>query len=36
MKVRGGHTYANDVDKAAFFGAICGFLDEYGLLGHQE
>jgi len=36
VKVRGGHIYANDVDKAIFFGAIRGFLDEYGLLRHQE
>ena len=36
VDVRGGHIDANDVDKAAFFGAIRSFLDEYGLLGHQE
>jgi fermentation-respiration switch protein FrsA (DUF1100 family) len=36
VDVRGGHIYANDVDKAEFFGAIRSFLDEYGLLGHQE
>ena len=36
VDVRGGHIYANDVDKAVFFGAIRSFLDEYGLLGHQE
>jgi uncharacterized protein len=36
MDVRGGHIYANDIDKAVFFGAIRAFLDEYGLLGHQE
>lgn len=36
VDVRGGHVYANDVDKAVFFGAIRSFLDEYGLLGHQE
>jgi fermentation-respiration switch protein FrsA (DUF1100 family) len=36
VEVRGGHIYANDVDKAVFYGAIRAFLDEYGLLGHQE
>jgi uncharacterized protein len=36
VDVRGGHINANDVDKAVFFGAIRSFLDEYGLLGHQE
>ena len=36
VEVRGGHIYANDVDKDAFFGAIRSFLDEYGFLGHQE
>jgi fermentation-respiration switch protein FrsA (DUF1100 family) len=36
VEVRGGHVYANDQDRAVFFGAIRGFLDEYGLLGHQE
>ena len=36
VEVRGGHINANDVDKAVFFGAIRSFLDEYGLLGHQE
>jgi fermentation-respiration switch protein FrsA (DUF1100 family) len=36
VEVRGGHIYANDVDRAVFFGAIRAFLDEYGLLGHQE
>jgi fermentation-respiration switch protein FrsA (DUF1100 family) len=36
VDVRGGHISANDVDKAVFFGAIRSFLDEYGLLGHQE
>jgi fermentation-respiration switch protein FrsA (DUF1100 family) len=36
VEVRGGHIDANEVDKARFFGAIRGFLDEYGLLGHQE
>lgn len=36
VEVRGGHIYANDVDRTAFFGSIRGFLDEYGLLGHQE
>lgn len=36
VEVRGGHIYANERDSAAFFGAIRGFLDEYGLLGHQE
>jgi uncharacterized protein len=36
VEVRGGHVNANDVDKAVFYGAIRSFLDEYGLLGHQE
>ena len=36
VDVRGGHINANEVDKAVFFGAIRSFLDEYGLLGHQE
>ena len=36
VEVKGGHIYANDVDRAAFFGAIRAFLDDYGLLGHQE
>ena len=36
VDVRGGHIDANEVDKAVFFGAIRTFLDEYGLLGHQE
>jgi uncharacterized protein len=36
VDVRGGHIDANDVDKAVFFGAIRAFLDEYGLLDHQE
>ena len=36
VDVRGGHIDANEVDKAVFFGAIRSFLDEYGLLGHQE
>jgi uncharacterized protein len=36
VEVRGGHIYANDVDKDAFFGAIRSFLDEFGFLGHQE
>jgi len=36
VDVRGGHIYANDTDKAVFFGAVRAFLDEYGLLGHQE
>ena len=36
VEVRGGHVYANERDAAVFFGAIRGFLDEYGLLGHQE
>ena len=35
VEVRGGHVDANAVDKARFFGAIRGFLDEYGLLGHR-
>ena len=36
VDVRGGHINPNEVDKAIFFGAIRSFLDEYGLLGHQE
>jgi fermentation-respiration switch protein FrsA (DUF1100 family) len=36
VEVRGGHIYANDVDKAVFFGAIRAFLDEYGLLAQQD
>jgi uncharacterized protein len=36
VEVRGGHIYANDVDKQTFYGAIRRFLDECGLLGHQE
>jgi fermentation-respiration switch protein FrsA (DUF1100 family) len=36
IDVRGGHIDANQVDEAVFFGAIRAFLDEYGLLSHQE
>jgi uncharacterized protein len=36
VEVRGGHINANDLDREKFFGAIRSFLDEYGLLGHQE
>jgi uncharacterized protein len=36
VDVHGGHINASEVDKAIFFGAIRSFLDEYGLLGHQE
>ena len=36
VDVRGGHIDANQVDEAVFFGAIRAFLDEYGLLRHQE
>lgn len=36
VEVRGGHIYANDIDKAVFYGAVRGFLDEHGLLGQQE
>ena len=36
VDVRGGHIGATEVDTAVFFGAIRSFLDEYGLLGHQE
>ena len=36
VDVRGGHIDANEVDRAVFFGAIRAFLDEYGLLNHQE
>lgn len=33
VEVQGGHIYANDVDRAVFFGAIRAFLHEHGLLG---
>jgi fermentation-respiration switch protein FrsA (DUF1100 family) len=36
VDVRGGHIHANQVDEAVFFTAIRAFLDEYGLLHHQE
>jgi fermentation-respiration switch protein FrsA (DUF1100 family) len=36
VDVRGGHIDAIAVDTAVFLGAIRSFLDEYGLLGHQE
>lgn len=36
VDVRGGHIDANEIDRAVFFGAIRAFLDEYGLLDHQE
>ena len=36
VEVKGGHVYANERDAAVFFGAIREFLEEYGLLGHQE
>jgi uncharacterized protein len=36
VEVRGGHINANDLDREKFFGAIRAFLDEYGLVGHQE
>jgi hypothetical protein len=36
VDVRGGHIDANQVDEAVFVGAIRAFLDEYGLLHHQE
>ena len=36
VDVRGGHIDANEVDGAVFFGAVRSFLEEYGLLGHQE
>ncbi len=36
VDVRGGHIDTTEVDTAVFFGAIRAFLDEYGLLGHQE
>jgi fermentation-respiration switch protein FrsA (DUF1100 family) len=36
VDVRGGHIDANEIDRPVFFGAIRSFLDEYGLLGHQE
>ena len=36
VDVRGGHIDANQVDEAVFFSAIRAFLDEYGLLHHQE
>ena len=34
VEVRGGHIHANDVDGAAFFGAIDRFLTEHGVLRH--
>jgi fermentation-respiration switch protein FrsA (DUF1100 family) len=34
VEVRGGHIHANDVDGAAFFGAIDTFLAEHGVLRH--
>jgi fermentation-respiration switch protein FrsA (DUF1100 family) len=36
VDVHGSHINANEVDRAVFFGAIRSFLDQYGLLGHQE
>jgi fermentation-respiration switch protein FrsA (DUF1100 family) len=36
VDVRGGHIDANQVDEAVFSNAIRAFLDEYGLLNHQE
>ncbi len=36
VDVRGGHVDAVQVDEAVFFSAIRAFLDEYGLLNHQE
>ena len=36
VDVRGGHVDAVQVDEVVFFGAIRAFLDEYGLLNHQE
>ena len=36
IEVKGGHVYAHERDTAVFFGAVRGFLDEYGLLGNQE
>lgn len=36
VEVKGGHIYPHEKDRAIFFGAIRSFLDEYGLLGHQE
>jgi fermentation-respiration switch protein FrsA (DUF1100 family) len=36
VEVKGGHIYANERDGDVFFGAIRAFLDDYGLLGHQE
>jgi fermentation-respiration switch protein FrsA (DUF1100 family) len=36
VEVRGGHIHANERDRAVFVGAIRAFLDEYGLIGHQE
>ena len=32
VDVRGGHIYANDVDRAVFFGAVRSFLTDHGLL----
>jgi uncharacterized protein len=36
VEVKGGHIYPHEQDRAVFFGAIRSFLDEYGLLDHQE
>ena len=36
VDVRGGHIDANQVDEAVFSSAIRVFLDEHGLLTHQE
>ena len=36
IEVKGGHVHAHERDTAVFFGAVRGFLDEYGLLGNQE
>jgi fermentation-respiration switch protein FrsA (DUF1100 family) len=33
VEVRGGHIYANEVDPAAFFGAIRAFLEQHHLIG---
>jgi uncharacterized protein len=36
VEVKGGHIYPHERDRAVFFGAIRSFLDDHGLLGHQE
>jgi fermentation-respiration switch protein FrsA (DUF1100 family) len=35
VEVRGGHIYANETDRAVFFGAIREFLERHGLLSPE-